>query len=89
MPRALVLEYTAPRQKLESKKVEGGGMFCGLDSDIYSRGYRLAVISIYFGMIGWFGLDDKPLMMLWSVPQVFFSRANDFLGFFGHVCDHV
>ena len=23
-------------------------------------------------MIGWFGLDYKPLKMLWSVPQFFF-----------------
>ena len=27
---------------------------------------RLAVINSYFDMIGWFGLDYKPLEMLWT-----------------------
>ena len=30
-------------------------------------------------MIGWFGLDYKPLAMLCSVPQWFFSPENDTL----------
>ena len=29
-------------------------------------------VNQYFDMIGWFGLDYKPLKMLWSVPQGFF-----------------
>ena len=36
-------------------------------------------------MIGWFGLDYKPLTMLWSVLQGLVVLRNDILGFLGHV----
>ena len=35
-------------------------------------------------MIGWFGLDYKPVTMLWSVPQFLFSTKNDVRAIFGH-----
>ena len=65
-------------------------------SDIYSRSWRLAarnilnicsscrlaVINVYFDMVGWLGLHYEPLTMLWSVQQGFFPEEITSLDLF-------